>query len=251
MADRGIIEDRFFVSAVAFTAATFRLLERHAGPLVDLLIRVWLAQTFFVSAIVKLADWNKALYLSANEYPVTWLDPVTAAYIGVSIEFLGALLLAFGLATRLAALAMLALVLVIHLNYLSLDLNLLQAALLAWFVVHGAGALSLDRMLSRGLADSALPLAAPVLSLLARFARRFTDLPTVVQGMGRRGNCCRRYRNRRVGRCTAMGANRVGPGFCFWTDRGACGSHCDRFWNAACCAGTDRRLGSIAYDWRR
>src|SRR5215831_4345489 len=171
MADRGIIQDRFLVSVVAFTAATFGFLERYVGALVDLLIRVWLAQTFFVSAVVKLADWNKALYLSIHEYPVTWLDPVTAAYIGVSIEFLGAVLLAFGLATRLAAIAMLALVLVIHLNYLPLDLNLLQAALLAWFVVQGAGALSLDRMLSRGLAESALPLAASVLASLARFTR--------------------------------------------------------------------------------
>jgi NADH dehydrogenase/putative oxidoreductase len=171
MADRRITSDRLVASVVAFTAATFRLLEGYAGPLVDLAIRVWLAQAFFVSAVVKLADWNKALYLSANEYPVTWLNPVTAAYVGVSIEFLGALLLAFGVATRLAAVAMLALVVVIQLNYLPLDFNLLQAALLAWFVVHGAGALSLDRMLSRGLAESALPLAAPVLSSLAQFTR--------------------------------------------------------------------------------
>jgi len=171
MADGHITGDRFVASVVAAFATTFRLLERYAGALVDLLIRVWLAQTFFVSAVVKLADWNKALYLSTHEYPVTWLDPVTAAYIGVSIEFVGALLLAFGLATRLAAIAMLALLLVVHLNYLPLDLNLLQAALLGWFVVHGAGALSLDRMLSRGLAESALPLAASVLASLARFTR--------------------------------------------------------------------------------
>src|SRR5215831_6634770 len=171
MADRGIIQDRFVANVVASFVATFRFLERYGGALVDLLVRVWLAQAFFVSAVVKLADWNKALYLSSHEYPVTWLDPVTAAYIGVSIEFLGAVLLAFGLATRLAATAMLARVLVIHLNYLPLDLNLLQAALLAWFIVHGAGALSLDRMLSRGLAESALPLAASVLTWLARFTR--------------------------------------------------------------------------------
>ena len=121
--------------------------------------------------MVKFADWNKALFLSANEYPVTWLNPVTAAYVGVSIEFAGALLLAFGLATRLAALATLALVVVIQLNYVQLDLNLLQVALLGWFVFHGAGALSLDRLLGRGLAESALPLAAPILFSLSRFTR--------------------------------------------------------------------------------
>src|SRR5262249_20286907 len=145
--------------------------ERYAGAVVDVLIRVWLAQTFFVSAVVKLADWNKALFLSANEYPVTWLDPVSAAYIGVSIEFLGSVLLAFGLGTRPARLAMLALVLVAHVTYLPLDLNLLQAALLGWFVVHGGGALSLDRLFGRGLAESALPAADRVISSLARFTR--------------------------------------------------------------------------------
>jgi NADH dehydrogenase/putative oxidoreductase len=171
MADLRIIEARWVAGVIAFFAAGFRHLERYTGALVDLVIRLWLAQTFFVSAVVKLADWNKALYLSANEYPVSWLDAVSAAYIGVSIEFIGSLLLAFGLATRLAATTMLALVLVIHLNYLPLDLNLLQAALLAWFVVHGAGALSLDRFLSRGLVESALPLAAPVLTSLGRLTR--------------------------------------------------------------------------------
>ena len=73
------------------------------------------------------------------------MSPVTAAYVGVAIEFLGAVLLAAGLATRFAAAAMLALAVVVHLNYLALDLNLLQMALLGWFVVRGAGALSLDR----------------------------------------------------------------------------------------------------------
>jgi NADH dehydrogenase/putative oxidoreductase len=159
------------VNVVAFAAATFRLLEGYVGALTDLAIRLCLALTFLVSAAVKLADWNKALYLSANEYPVTWLNAVTAAYLGVSIEFVGALLLAFGVATQFAAVALLALVVVIQLNYMTLDLNLLQAALLAWFVVHGAGALSLDRIFSRGLAESALPLAARILSLLGWVTR--------------------------------------------------------------------------------
>jgi hypothetical protein len=59
MADRRITSDRFVVSVVAFTAATFRLLEGYAGALVDLAIRVWLAQAFFVSAVVKLADGTR------------------------------------------------------------------------------------------------------------------------------------------------------------------------------------------------
>ena len=150
-------------------ATTLRFLERTAGPVVDLLLRLWIAQMFFVSAVVKLANWDHALLLSAKEYPVAWMDPVTAAWLGVAIEFFGAVLLASGLATRFAAAAMLILALVVQLNYLALDLNLLQAVLLGWFVVCGAGALSLDRLLGHGLAESPLPFAAGTLRALARF----------------------------------------------------------------------------------
>ena len=134
-----------------------RTVETSLSPILALVIRLWLAQIFFVSAILKLANWANALDLSRYEYPVSWLDPNTAAYLGVTIEFLGAIMLATGLATRLAALALLILSVVIQLNYKVLDVHLFWAVLLGWLVVRGAGPLSLDHMLKRGLADSALP----------------------------------------------------------------------------------------------
>ena len=147
------------------------VLERPLGALIDLLIRLVLAQIFFTSGVLKLADWDTALYLAANEYPVSWMDPVTAAWLGVAVEFLGSLLLASGLATRLAAVALLALTVVIQLEYRALDMQMFWAVLLGWYVVRGAGALSLDRRLARGLADSALPIAAKIVRLLASFTR--------------------------------------------------------------------------------
>src|SRR5882724_6469667 len=65
---------------------TFRISERTIGPVVDLIIRITLAQIFFVSGVVKLADWSTALYLASNEYPVSWMNHVTAAYLGIGIE---------------------------------------------------------------------------------------------------------------------------------------------------------------------
>lgn len=144
-------------------ADSFRFAERSAGPVLDLVIRLWLAGIFFGSAVIKISDWEKALFLSANEYPVSWMDPVTAAYLGVSIELAGAVLFALGLATRLAALAMLVLSLVIQLNYVVLDINLFWIALFAWYVVRGAQTLSLDHALARGLGAAALPFAASAL----------------------------------------------------------------------------------------
>ena len=141
-------------------AELFRVVRCVGWPLADVLIRFVLARSFFASGVVKLANWSTALYLATYEYPVTWLNPIAAAYTGVTIEVVGATLLMLGLLTRPAALAMLVLVLVEQTSYLALDTQLFMAALFAWYVVHGAGRLSLDAMLSRGFADSALPLAA-------------------------------------------------------------------------------------------
>ena len=136
-----------------------RFAELTFYPIVDLIIRLWLAQVFWSSGLLKLLDWEGALYLSANEYPVSWMDSVTAAYIGVSIEVLGPIFLVLGFATRLAALPMLILSLVIQFEYIALNQHLFWAALFGWYVVIGAGPISLDHQLGRGLAGSALPFA--------------------------------------------------------------------------------------------
>jgi NADH dehydrogenase/putative oxidoreductase len=54
---------------------------------------------------------------------------------------------------------MLILSLVIQFNYVAVDVNLFWAVLFGWYLVRGAGALSFDRLLSRGIADTALPFA--------------------------------------------------------------------------------------------
>lgn len=154
--------------AMNVLAELFRYSERIVGPLLDLVARLWIGQAFFVSGVVKAANWDSAIYLAQHEYPVGWLDAVTAAWLGAGIELIGAALLVVGLATRLAAASMLALCIVMHVHYVALDQTLLWAALLAWFVARGAGALSVDRLIAPGLARSPLPLAATVATLLAR-----------------------------------------------------------------------------------
>jgi NADH dehydrogenase/putative oxidoreductase len=165
------IRNRRIADGVKAVATGWRTVEHGVGPLLDLALRLWIARVFFVSAVLKLANWDNALYLAANEYPVSWLDPVAAAILGVAVEFLGAILLASGLAARFAAVALAGLTLVIQFSYRELDLNLLWTALLGWIAVHGAGRLSLDALLGRGLADSALPLAGPVTRSLAQVTR--------------------------------------------------------------------------------
>ena len=162
---------------VARLLATWRDLvrigEAGAFPALDLAIRLGLAQAFWVSGIVKASDWNAALFLAAHEYPVSWMNPVLAAWLGVTVELGGPVLLVLGLATRFAAVPMLALALVVQYAYLPLDANLLQAALFGWYAVMGAGPISLDRRIGRGVAATAVPLARPVargFAAVTRFA---------------------------------------------------------------------------------
>jgi putative oxidoreductase len=147
-----------------------RLAQRAGWPPLDLAIRIWLAHAYFVSGIIKLMNWQTALHLAANEYPVPWMTPVAAAYTGVTIEIVGPALLTVGLFTRPAAFAMLLLALVIQFSYQPFDSQLLWAAFCGWYLIIGPGPLSLDNAL-KGLADSAIPLAEHVLRL-AEWVRR-------------------------------------------------------------------------------
>lgn len=131
-----------------------------AAPWIDFWVRLCLAKAFFVSGLLKIGDWPVALELARREYPVSWLDPHTAAVLGATIEIVCPVLLVIGFAVRPAALALLLLSLVIQFSYQQLDVNLFWAALFSWYAVFGAGAFSLDRAISKGLEFSALPFAA-------------------------------------------------------------------------------------------
>lgn len=123
----------------------------------DLLLRCWVAQGFVTSGLLKAADFQTAVLLATYEYPVPWLDPLAAAWTGLLVELLGGLLLALGLLTRPAALALAALTVVIQLEYRALNLQWYSALLLCWWALAGARGLSLDQLLGKGVGDSALP----------------------------------------------------------------------------------------------
>ncbi len=157
-------------------AEFFRLLRVVGWPVLDLVVRFGLAQGFFVSGVLKASNWTTAVELATNVYPVTWMNPVTAAYVGASVELIGSVLLATGLLTRYAALSMLALTLVVQTSYNATDGQLFSAGLFGWYVLRGAGPLSLDSLLYRGLADSALPLAARVATVSAWVTARLAPV---------------------------------------------------------------------------
>jgi NADH dehydrogenase FAD-containing subunit/uncharacterized membrane protein YphA (DoxX/SURF4 family) len=146
-----------------------RIAEKTLGPLLDLFMRLWLAGIFWASGMAKLQNWTITLYFSTH--PVSWLDPVTAAWLGEGIEIVCPPLLVLGLATRFAALPMLILSLVIPFSHQTLDQHLFCAFLLGWFLVKGAGPISLDALIGRGIAATALPLAATITRIFGVLSR--------------------------------------------------------------------------------
>ena len=123
---------------------------RFAWPVVDILIRFWAAKLVLVSGMLSLMHERADLDLSAGFYPV-------AAQATAYVELAGAALLAIGLTTRYAAWLLVILMIVIQVSNNSIDNQLAWLLLFGWYAICGAGPISLDNLLRRGLADSALP----------------------------------------------------------------------------------------------
>jgi putative oxidoreductase len=134
-----------------------RMLKGFAWPTTDLLIRLWLAKIFIVFGILELTHSDAAFGLAAYARAIKFVSPLTASDIGASIELLGPIFLALGFMTRYAAALLLGLSLVIRLGGEPFDSQLFWTALFGWYLVIGAGPISLDRLLRRGLANSAIP----------------------------------------------------------------------------------------------
>ncbi|MGC8098968.1 DoxX family protein [Metapseudomonas otitidis] len=121
--------------------------------LLYLLVRVGIASVFFLSGRTKvegLLSITPGTYeLFRSEYALPLLPPELAAHLATYAEHLFPLLLVLGLATRLSALALLGMTLVIEVFVYpdAWSIHLSWAALLLVLVGRGAGAWSLDRRL--------------------------------------------------------------------------------------------------------
>jgi len=150
----------------AFFADAIQFLGRTAWPVVDLIVRFWIAMPAIVSGLLMANDWNTALMLAINEYPIPWLDPRTEALLAIVVQLAGGISLLLGLGTRLGALAIAVLNIATQVYYVTLDLNLFRVALAMGYVFRGPGPLSLDSLLIKGLSRSPIPVATPLAGFL-------------------------------------------------------------------------------------
>ena len=129
-------------------------LERWLGlDFVLLVSRIGIAAVFFYSGRTKVTGWlsvsDGAVALFRDEYRLPLVDPVLAAHAAAYAEHLLPILLVLGLGTRLAALALLAMTLVIEVFVYpdAWPTHLSWAAPLLLLAARGGGAISLDRSL--------------------------------------------------------------------------------------------------------
>jgi putative oxidoreductase len=124
-------------------------LDRVPYALLALPLRLAVATVFWRSAMTKLANWDTALALFADEYKVPLLPPELAAYTAVSIELATPMLLVLGLLTRPAALVLLGMTAVIEIFVYpqAWPTHLQWAAMLLVLLCRGAGCWSLDQWL--------------------------------------------------------------------------------------------------------
>ena len=145
--------------------------SRHASEAIALLARIGLAFTFWLSGQTKIeglvldplglqVQWGwphvseSALELFRGEYALPLLPPDWAALMAATAEHVLPLMLILGLGTRVAALGVLGMTLVIQLFVypLAFPTHALWAACALALLVHGGGRLALDRPLARRFA---------------------------------------------------------------------------------------------------
>ena len=126
-------------------------LEQWIGlDLVLLASRLGIAAVFFYSGRTKVENWltvtDGAVALFRDEYRLPLIDPVLAAHAAAYAEHLFPILLALGLATRFAALALLGMTFVIEVFVYpdAWPTHLSWAAPLLLLAARGGGRVSLD-----------------------------------------------------------------------------------------------------------
>ncbi|HEX2891427.1 DoxX family protein [Vineibacter terrae] len=135
----------------SYWSGTTTLLSHLPLSLLLLMARVAVAAVFFKSGLTKIANWDLTLMLFTDEYALPLLPPDIAALLGTTAELTCPVLLVLGLATRLAAVPLLGMTIVIQVFVYPANWaeHLTWATLLLLLLTRGAGRLSLDDLVVR------------------------------------------------------------------------------------------------------
>ncbi|MFA7398873.1 MAG: DoxX family protein [Sideroxydans sp.] len=127
----------------------------HLAPLLDVGIRLLLADAFFKSGLTKIKNWDSTLFLFSDVYQVPLLNYEVAAYLATGAELGLPVLLVIGLFTRFAAAGLFILNGVAVISYYSelseagLNQHLYWGILLAVLLVISRSRWTLDSLLEK------------------------------------------------------------------------------------------------------
>lgn len=143
------------MSPIALLEAGRSLAERIPQSFLSLVARVAVANVFWTSGQTKVDGFlhisDNTFYLFAEEYKVPLLPPDVAAYMSTIAEHVFPVLLIVGLASRLSALALLGMTLVIQTFVYPSGWpeHIFWATALLVIIARGPGAVSLDHLIWR------------------------------------------------------------------------------------------------------
>lgn len=128
------------------------LSQKFAVPLVELAMRLWMANVFFKSGLTKIANWDTTLVLFEYEYAVPFIPVELAAILGTAGELGLTVLLAIGLTSRFAALGLLIMTAVIQFAVFPGQLvndHVYWAILYSYILFAGPGKISIDHFIKK------------------------------------------------------------------------------------------------------
>jgi putative oxidoreductase len=128
-------------------------LGRFPLDILQLAMRIAVGSVFFKAGLLKLNSFEFAVKLFEDEYKVPFLAPATAATMAMFNELTWPILLFLGLATRLATLPLLGMILIIQTFVYpqAWTDHLLWGSILVFLLTRGPGAMSLDHVIERAL----------------------------------------------------------------------------------------------------
>lgn len=140
------------VPLVRYVLSAIKSVERVPSSILGLIIRVGIADVFWRSGQTKVSHWHvtdSAIQLFRDEYKLPFLPPEWAANLAALQEHLFSFLLVIGLASRLSALGLLAMTVIIEIFVYPQNWpdHLLWAGGLLYVITRGPGAFSLDALI--------------------------------------------------------------------------------------------------------
>lgn len=145
------------MNSLIYITNLFLVLLSKLSCVADLIVRLFVAQFFFMSGLQKFDNWETTIFLFRHEYTVPLLNPVFAAYLAASIELVLPVLLVLGLFGRFTALGLFVfnIIAVMSYSFLWTDAghvgfmqHVYYGMLLMMLMTHGPGLLSLDKIIN-------------------------------------------------------------------------------------------------------